>query len=209
MIRSEIVEYIEREIVPRYDGFDRAHQRDHANVVIERSVELATRLGANCEMAYVVAAYHDTGLAVGRDVHHTESRRILLEDKRLRAWFTDEEIATMGDAVEDHRASSKHPPRTIYGSIVAEADRLIVPRTILERTVQYTLANHPDLDREEGYLRLVEHMREKYDYGGYLKLWIEESDNARRLEELRRLIADKAALRRLYDEIYDCEIAKQ
>lgn len=209
MIRSEIVEYIEREIVPRYDGFDRAHQRDHANVVIERSVELATRLGANCEMAYVVAAYHDTGLAVGRDVHHTESRRILLEDKRLRAWFTDEEIATMGDAVEDHRASSKHPPRTIYGRIVAEADRLIVPRTILERTVQYTLANHPDLDREEGYLRLVEHMREKYDYGGYLKLWIEESDNARRLEELRRLIADKAALRRLYDEIYDCEIAKQ
>lgn len=209
MIRSEIVEYIEREIVPRYDGFDRAHQRDHANVVIERSVELATRLGANCEMAYVVAAYHDTGLAVGRDVHHTESRRILLEDKRLRAWFTDEEIATMGDAVEDHRASSKHPPRTIYGRIVAEADRLIVPRTILERTVQYTLANHPDLDREEGYLRLVEHMHEKYDYGGYLKLWIEESDNARRLEELRRLIADKAALRRLYDEIYECEIAKQ
>lgn len=209
MIRSEIVEYIEREIVPRYDGFDRAHQRDHANVVIERSVELATRLGANCEMAYVVAAYHDTGLAVGRDVHHTESRRILLEDKRLRAWFADEEIATMGDAVEDHRASSNHPPRTIYGRIVAEADRLIVPRTILERTVQYTLANHPDLDREEGYLRLVEHMREKYDYGGYLKLWIEESDNAHRLEELRRLIADKAALRRLYDEIYECEIAKQ
>lgn len=209
MIRSEIIEYVRREILPRYDGFDRAHQRDHANVVIERSVGLATRLGVNCEMAYVVAAYHDTGLAVGRDVHHTESRRILLEDETLRRWFTDEEIATMGDAVEDHRASSKHPPRTVYGRIVAEADRLIVPRTILERTVQYTLANHPELDREEGYLRLVEHMREKYDYGGYLKLWIEESDNSRRLEELRRLIADKAALRRLYDEIYECEIAKQ
>lgn len=205
MIRSEIVEYVEREIVPRYDGFDRAHRRDHAHMVIKRSIELATRLGANCEMAYVVAAYHDMGLAVGRDVHHTESRRILLEDERLRAWFTDEEIATMGDAVEDHRASSKHPPRTIYGRIVAEADRLIEPRTILRRTVQYTLANHPELDREEGYLRLVEHMREKYDHGGYLRLWIEQSDNARRLEELRRIIADKAELRRLYDEIYDEE----
>lgn len=205
MIRSEIVEYVEREIVPRYDGFDRAHRRDHAHMVIKRSIELATRLGANCEMAYVVAAYHDMGLAVGRDVHHTESRRILLEDERLRAWFTDEEIATMGDAVEDHRASSKHPPHTIYGRIVAEADRLIEPRTILRRTVQYTLANHPELDREEGYLRLVEHMREKYDYGGYLRLWIEQSDNARRLEELRRIIADRAELRRLYDEIYDEE----
>lgn len=205
MIRSEIVEYVEREIVPRYDGFDMAHQRDHAQTVIKRSIELATRLGANCEMAYVVAAYHDTGLAVGRDVHHTESRRILLEDERLRVWFTDEEIATMGDAVEDHRASSKHPPRTVYGRIVAEADRLIEPRIILRRTVQYTLANHPELDREEGYLRLVEHMREKYDYGGYLRLWIEESDNAHRLEELRQIIANKAELRRLYDEIYDRE----
>lgn len=207
MIRSEIVEYVERVIIPRYDGFDRAHQRDHAYMVVERSVELATRLDVNCEMAYVVAAYHDTGLAVGRDVHHTESRRILLEDETLKRWFTEEQIATMGDAVEDHRASSKHPPRTIYGRIVAEADRLIEPRTILRRTVQYTLANHPELDREEGYLRLVEHMREKYDYGGYLKLWIEQSDNARRLEELRRIIADKAELRRLYDEIYDYETA--
>lgn len=207
MIRSEIVEYVEREIIPRYDGFDRAHQRDHAYMVVERSVELATRLDVNCEMAYVVAAYHDTGLAVGRDVHHIESRRILLEDETLKRWFTEEQIATMGDAVEDHRASSKHPPRSVYGRIVAEADRLIEPRTILRRTVQYTLANHPELDREEGYLRLVEHMREKYDYGGYLKLWIEQSDNARRLEELRRIIADKAELRRLYDEIYDYETA--
>lgn len=209
MIRSEIVEYIEREIVPRYDGFDRAHQRNHVRTVMKRSDELAARLGANREMAYVVAAYHDTGLAIGRDVHHTESRRILFEDERLREWFTEEEIATMGDAVEDHRASSKHPPRTIYGRIVAEADRLIVSRTILRRTIQFTLTHHPELNREQGYERMLEHLHEKYDYGGYLKLWIKDSDNARRLEELRVLIADKVALRRLYDEIYDCEIAKQ
>lgn len=205
MIRREIVEYVEREILPRYEGFDAAHRRDHADVVVERSIALAERLGAMVEMAYVVAAYHDTGLAVGRDVHHTESKRILLEDSALRQWFAQEEIATMADAVEDHRASSKQPPRTIYGRIVAEADRLIEPRTILRRTVQFTLTHHPDLDREEGYERLLEHMCEKYDYGGYLKLWVEESDNAQRLEELRRIIADRALLRRLYDEIYDEE----
>lgn len=205
MIRREIVEYVEREILPRYEGFDAAHRRDHADVVVERSIALAERLGAMVEMAYVVAAYHDTGLAVGRDVHHTESKRILLEDSALRQWFTQEEIATMADAVEDHRASSKQPPRTIYGRIVAEADRLIEPRTILRRTVQFTLTHHPDLDSEEGYERLLEHMCEKYDYGGYLKLWVEESDNAQRLEELRRIIADRALLRRLYDEIYDEE----
>lgn len=203
MLREEIKAYIESEILPRYEGFDAAHRRDHADMVISRSVELAERLGARVDMAYVIAAYHDTGLAVGRDVHHTESKRILLEDSVLKQWFKDEEIAVMADAVEDHRASSKQPPRTLYGRIVAEADRLIEPRTILRRTVQFTLTHHPELDREEGYERLVEHMREKYDYGGYLTLWIEESENAKRLEELRRIIADKPLLRRLYDEIYD------
>lgn len=209
MIRREIVEYVEREILPRYEGFDPAHRRDHADVVVERSIALAERLGARVDMAYVVAAYHDTGLAVGRDVHHTESKRILLEDSALRQWFSAEDIATMADAVEDHRASSKQPPRTLYGRIVAEADRLIEPRTILRRTVQFTLTHHPDLDREEGYERLLEHMREKYDYGGYLKLWVEESDNAKRLEELRKIIADKPTLRRLYEEIYAEETAQR
>lgn len=208
MIREEIKAYIESEILPRYDGFDAAHRRDHADVVVSRSVELAQRLGANVEIAYVIAAYHDTGLAVGRDVHHTESKRILLADRELRRWFSEEDIATMGDAVEDHRASSKQPPRTIYGRIVAEADRLIVPHSIIRRTVQFTLTHHPDLDMEEGYERLLEHMREKYDYGGYLKLWIEESDNAQRLEELRKIIADKPLLRRLYESIYAEEIQR-
>jgi uncharacterized protein len=177
-------------------------------VVIERSLALARTLGVDEEMAYVVAAYHDTGLAVGRDVHHMESKRILLEDEALRTWFTAEDIAVMGDAVEDHRASSKQPPRTIYGRIVAEADRLIVVESILRRTIQFTLSHHPELNREQGYERMLEHLREKYDYGGYLKLWIEESDNAKRLEELRQVIADKERLRRLYEEIYAEEIDK-
>ena len=209
MVREEIKAYIESEILPRYDGFDAAHRRDHADVVIKRSVTLARELGANVDMAYVIAAYHDTGLAVGRDVHHTESKRILLEDSTLRQWFSADDIAIMGDAVEDHRASSKQPPRTLYGRIVAEADRLIEPRTILRRTVQFTLTHHPELNMEEGYERLVEHMREKYDYGGYLKLWIEESDNAQRLEELRRIIADKQLLRSLYETIYEEETKKR
>lgn len=205
MVNKEIITYVESEILPRYDGFDAAHRRNHADVVIERSLALARRLGAREDMAYVIAAYHDTGLAVGRDVHHTESKRILLEDSELKRWFTAEELAVMGDAVEDHRASSKQPPRTLYGRIVAEADRLIDVHSILRRTVQFTLSHHPHLDKEEGYERMLQHLKEKYDYGGYLKLWIAESDNARRLEELRKVIADKTQLRALYEQIYSEE----
>ena len=47
---------------------------------------------------------------------------------------------------------------------------------------------------------------EKYAEGGYLRLWIPESDNARKLAELRALIHDTARLReafgRIYEEVY-------
>lgn len=203
MIRQEIIDYVEREIIPRYDGFDAAHRRDHVLTVIKQSIEFAKQYEVNPEMAYVIAAYHDTGLCEGRENHHRASREIILGDTMLSKWFTQEEIATMGDAAEDHRASAKSEPRTIYGRIVAEADRVIIPESIIRRTIQYTLANYPTLSREEGYERMVEHLNEKYNYGGYLRLWIAESENARRLEELRQLIAQPEALRQAYDKIYD------
>ena len=61
-IRPDLQAYIERAILPRYDSFDAAHRRDHALLVIRQSLELAEQTGADAEMAYVIAAYHDTGL---------------------------------------------------------------------------------------------------------------------------------------------------
>lgn len=202
MVREQIKEYIEQEIIPRYDLFDAAHRRDHVEMVIEASVRYAQIYNVDVEMAYVIAAYHDTGLAFGREEHHSESKRIILNDDKLRKWFSAEQVAIMADAAEDHRASSKHEPRTIYGRIVAEADRVIVPESIIRRTIQFTLTHHPTLGREEGYERMLQHMHEKYDYGGYLKLWLAESDNATRLEELRQIIANKQLLREIYERIY-------
>lgn len=205
MVDSSLREYIEQEIIPRYDSFDAAHRRDHVQTVIEQSAALAEYYDVNRNMVYAIAAYHDTGLVDGRKLHHIVSGRIIREDAELRRWFDEEQIATMAEAVEDHRASSEHAPRSIYGRIVAEADRVIDSGTILRRTVQYTLSNYPTLNREEGYERMLEHLYEKYYYGGYLRLWIEESPNALRLEMLRQLIDDKPRLRELYDKIYDTE----
>lgn len=199
----ELVEYIEAEILPRYEGYDAAHRGDHIVGVIERSLELARHYDVEEDMVYTIAAYHDLGLPEGRDTHHLTSGRLLTEDAKLREWFTEEQIATMREAIEDHRASAERPPRTIYGMIVAEADRQIVPEVVMMRTVQYGLAHYPQLTHEEHWARFVEHLHEKYDYGGYLKLHIPHSDNAARLEELRGIIADKAALRAHFEEIFD------
>ena len=158
-------------------------------------------------MVYAVAAYHDTGLAFGRERHHIDAGRILFEDRELRRWFSEEQLRVMREAVEDHRASSDHAPRSIYGRIVAEADRCIEPLTILRRTIQYGLAHYPQLDRQGHYDRFAEHLRKKYADGGYLRLWLPESDNAQRLEELRTWIRTPNSLREAFDRIFDEESA--
>ena len=202
---EEIRDFVEREIVPRYDGFDAGHGRDHVQTVISQALSLAQYYPEvdRC-MLLVAAAYHDLGLAFGRELHHIHSARIVREDERLQQWFNEDEINTIADAAEDHRASSDHEPRTIYGRIVAEADRIIDGETIVRRALQYGLKHEPSLDREGQYRRLMEHMREKYDYGGYLQLWIPESDNAKQLEAFRQTLANEEAFRRLFDTIYDC-----
>jgi uncharacterized protein len=209
MIREDLRRYIEQEILPLYDSFDRGHRRDHAHQVIERSAQIAEAFEVDAEMVYAIAAYHDTGLRFGRENHHSDSARIILADKELQRWFTTEQIETIAQAAEDHRASATRAPRSIYGRIVAEADRLIIPELIIRRTVQYSLANFPALDREGHWLRSQEHLHEKYDEGGYLRLWIEGSDNAERLKRLREIIADKEQLREIFDKIFNEEQNKK
>ncbi len=202
--------YVEAEILPRYTHFDKAHQLDHIETVIRQSAALYDMLSAqgialDPDMVYTIAAYHDLGIVNGRENHHTDSGKILMADPELKKYFTEEQLLTMKEAVEDHRASSKNEPRSLYGRIVAEADRQIDPRTIVVRTVQYGLEHYPELDKAGHFARAEAHLHEKYGEGGYLRLWFPESENARKLAKLRRLIADRPALHKLLEEIWNQE----
>ncbi len=199
---KELQEYIENRIIPMYDGFDAGHGRDHARSVIDEALRLAGFYDVNPDMVYAAAAYHDTGLSVDRKTHHMESGRIIREDRELRRWFSEPQIEVIAQAAEDHRASSDHEPRTIYGKIVAEADRQIIPESIILRTVQYGFKHYPELDKEGHWRRTCEHMAEKYDVGGYLKLWIPESRNAEGLSRLREIIHDRDRLRASFERAY-------
>ncbi|MBD5231749.1 MAG: HD domain-containing protein [Bacteroidales bacterium] len=206
MIEASIREYIETEILPRYSAFDKAHQADHVNMVISQSLDLASRLqDIDANMAYVIAAYHDLGLINGRENHHKDSRIILENDPVLKRHFSTEQIRVMGEAVEDHRASKSGKPRSIYGLIVAEADRCINCESIIRRTIQYGLGNFPDFTKEEQFLRTTDHLNKKYGPDGYLKVWLPCSDNAQRLQELRSVISNPEVIREVFERIYDEE----
>ncbi|MBR3941576.1 MAG: HD domain-containing protein [Bacteroidaceae bacterium] len=204
-LSAELINHIESEILPRYEAFDKAHDRRHAFTVMSHSLQLTKFYDVDIAMVYTIAAYHDLGLEAGREQHHTVSARIVREDERLRQFFTQEQIETIADAVEDHRASNTREPRTIYGKIIAEADRIIDADTIMTRTVQYGLSHYPTLTKEEHIERAVTHIHEKYGHGGYLKLWIPESPNAARLEEFRSMIDNAGRLKKHLEEIWDRE----
>lgn len=207
-ISLDLMEFVEKNILPRYNAFDKAHNITHAVRVIRRSQDLAKRIGADANMAYAIAAYHDLGLEGPRAIHHLTSGKILLADTRLQKWFSAEQIKIMKEAVEDHRASASHAPRSIYGKIVAEADRDMAPENVFRRTVQYGLDHYPEMSRKDQWKRFYEHMQNKYSVNGYIKLWIPGSENEKKLQDIRNLIAQPALLQDLFNKIYDEETAK-
>lgn len=198
----DLVEFVETQILPRYADFDKAHNLSHVTRVIRNSIALARQTGADMNMVYVVAAYHDLGLSGPRAIHHLTSGKILMQDARLKRWFSPEQIKMMKEAVEDHRASASHAPRSIYGKIVAEADRDLAPETVIRRTVQFGLANYPEMDREGHWRRFCQHMAEKYSVNGYIRLWIHGSENERNLNQLRSLIVNPTEMRKVFDKIF-------
>ena len=205
----DLMEFIETQILPQYAQFDKAHNLEHVTRVIRRSLELAARTGADTDMVYTIAAYHDIGMSGPRAIHHITGGKILMQDARLKRWFSAEQIKIMKEAIEDHRASASRAPRSLYGKIVAEADRDIVPEQVFRRTVQYGLNNYPELDKERHWLRFKEHMDQKYSVHGYVKLWIPGSPNEEKLKQLRNVIANEKALREQFEKYYAEETLAQ
>ena len=204
-VSLDLMEFIEQNILPRYNAFDKAHNLIHANLVIKNSLKLATTIGADINMAYAIAAYHDLGLEGPRAIHHISSGKIILADQRLRKWFSEEQIKIMKEAVEDHRASASHAPRSIYGKIVAEADRDLEPEHIFRRTIQYGLCHYPEKTKEEQWERFLGHLEEKYSSHGYIRLWLPNSPNEEKLKEIREAMNNKQVLRKIFDSIFEEE----
>lgn len=205
----DLVSFIETNILPRYADFGRSHGINHVQRVISRSLLLARKVGADINMAYAIAAYHDIGMSGPRAIHHITGGKILAADQRLRKWFSTEQIKMMREAVEDHRASTSHAPRSIYGKIVAEADRDLEPETVFRRTVQFGLENYPEKSREEHWNRFCQHMKDKYSPQGYISLWISGSPNEEYLKQIRATLADPKALRQVFDRLYEEESKPQ
>ena len=201
-VSLDLMEFVEQQILPKYNAFGDSHGIRHVTRVIRNSMRLAQVTGADINMVYAIAAYHDLGMSGPRAIHHITGGKILLADARLKKWFSPEQLKIMKEAVEDHRASFSRQPRSIYGKIVAEADRDLEPHEIFLRCIQYGLENYPEKDKEQQWERFRHHMDEKYSQNGYIRLWIPNSPNEKNLKELRAIIEDEKLLRQHFERIF-------
>lgn len=150
IIDEKLVRYIEEKIFPLYNRNELGHGIEHIKLVIRRSLEFAKRYDVDINMVYTVAAYHDLGHYIDRNTHEIISAQMFIEDENIKAWFTDEQINTIKEATEDHRASNKYKPRSIYGMIVSTADRTIIDiDDTIKRTYSYGKKNYIGLSEEE------------------------------------------------------------
>lgn len=191
-INSDLKDYIEENIFPEYSKNEPAHNIDHIKYVINRSFKFAyTLANINYNMVYTIAAYHDIGHHIDSKKHEIISGEIMSKDENLKKFFSEEELKIIKEAIEDHRASAEHEPRSIYGKIVSTADRNNTVEACLRRSYTYGRKLEPDSTDEELFERAYKHLKMKFGENGYAKFFFKDEEYENFLKEIRELLLDK------------------
>lgn len=192
-IDKKVKEYIENNVLPEYDKNEQGHGINHIEYVIRRSFELIEQnnLEVDINMVYVIATYHDIGHHIDRKNHEKVSAEIMSKDENLEEFFDDEQLRIIEEAIEDHRASSEHDPRSIYGKIVSSADRNNTVEQCLERTYTYGKKHEPEATDKELYERSYDALNRKFGYNGYAKFYFKDEQYENFLKDIRKLLENK------------------
>lgn len=192
-INKELQDYIENNVFPEYQKNEKGHNIDHIKYVIERSFQLVeeNNLDVNPNMVYTIASYHDIGHHIDSKTHEIISADIMSKDNNLANFFTPEELITIKEAIEDHRASAKDDPRSIYGRIVSSADRNNRVEDCLRRTYTYGKKLNANATDEELFLRAHDVLVKKFGEDGYAKFYFKDTQYENFLKELRELLKDQ------------------
>lgn len=191
-ISNALEEYIQNNIFPIYNKNDQGHNLEHIKYVINRSIKFADTIpDIDYNIVYTVAAYHDIGHHIDPKKHELISAEIMYADDKLKEFFNDEERIIIKEAIEDHRASSKHEPRSIYGKIVSTADRNNTVESCLRRSYSYNKKLHPEYNDEQIFEDCHYHLNDKFGENGYAKFYFKDEEYEKFLTDIRDILANK------------------
>ena len=200
-INPKLKEYIEEYIFTSYERNEEGYGIEHIKYVIDRSFVFANRIdNIDLNMVYVIAAYHDIGHYIDAKNHERVSAELLLADTHLREFFTEEQIRIMSEAVADHRSSSKKDPRTIYGEIVATADKNVYVDLVLQRTYAYRVEHSPSATLDEIIEESRQHVIDKFGKEGYAtkKSYLDDDEYKKFLVDAPKLANDPEKFKKRY-----------
>ena len=202
LIDSKLKKYVEENLIPQYNKNEKAHSIEHIKYVIRRSFELIEQneLDVDNDIVYVVAAYHDIGHHIDPKKHEIVSAEMMAKDENLKNFFSEEELLIIKEAIEDHRASSEHMPRSIYGKIVSSADRNNTVEQCLERSYYYGKRLDPNATDRELYERAFYHLNLKFGVNGYAKFFLRDREYEKFLEDIREVLKDKETFCKMQEE---------
>ena len=192
-MNPDLIKYIEDNVFPEYSKNESGHGLEHIKYVIRRSFEIVkqNKLDVNHDIVYVVASYHDIGHHIDSKRHEIVSAEIMSKDKELSKFFNKKDLKIIKEAIEDHRASSDHEPRSIYGRIVSSADRNNTVEDCLRRTYTYGLKLKPDSTDEELFERAYDVLLNKFGENGYAKFFFKDKEYEKFLKDIRKLLKNK------------------
>lgn len=199
-INKELKKYIEENIFPKYDKFY-AHGMLHINSVIENMMMLAEYYDLNVDMAYTIASYHDSGLGIDRENHEYESGKILINDKELKKYFSEEQLDIMREAIEDHRGSRKTRPRNFYGECISDSDRDFDISILARRQINTTLKCYPEIRTfDEHFERCYKYICGRINSSGVFNLWTNNPILVERRDKFQEDYLNKEYAKLVYEK---------
>ncbi|MBP3619862.1 MAG: HD domain-containing protein [Clostridia bacterium] len=207
-VRKPIKKYIQEEIKPLYKTFDKAHNLSHFKFVTENCITYAQELinqgyDINLEIAYLVGALHDIGIVHGREGHAKNSANMVRLDKTLPSFFSRKEIELIAEAVEDHSSHLSYEPRSIYGKIVADADRNNTTYLVFSRPIKFGL-KHETFRTRQGHIdRVYEFVQDKFGRNGYVKYWLNIPQTTQSQQEVWNLLDNEEKCKSYIAGIFD------
>ena len=105
-----------------------------------------------------------------------------------------------------HTSHLTYEPRSIYGKIVADADRNNTKYLVFSRPIKYGLKNEPKTFTKQQHIdRVYDFVQNKFGRNGYVKYWLDIPDARKEQTEVWNLLDDeekcKVYIEGLFDEI--------
>ena len=204
-VNKTLKEYIEDNILPEYDLNDEGHNSNHIQYVLKRAFEIIDGYNINEDILYTCVCFHDIACHIDRENHEILSANRALKDEFLNNYFNIDDLITITEAIEDHRASLEYVPRNIYGKILSSADRKVEVKQYLIASISYSKKINPEINKKESIERSYQFAIKKFGKNGYAikKNYVEDLKYKKFLKDIQYLIDNKEVFMELASQIYD------